>query len=228
MTLPDLSRLSLKSADASEPHEEWLELCGTMPKFTAWRRLRGGKRYIHELADRSENDRFSNGQLVTVYGMTDIDELERPSIEHVWPQSKTDGGRRSAKADWFGFEIVEQRANSARGNRPLVLWPTFNTKRGTVYIGSEPHYDFPDEMKARVARKWLYLRATYHGALDPISRAQTEHKQDIINNVTDTRIGYAEGRWHGLLVKHFGGTWRNPLYDDPDGDSLALAARLAF
>ena len=131
MTLPDLSRLSLKSADASEPHEEWLELCGTMPKFTAWRRLRGGKRYIHELADRSENDRFSNGQLVTVYGMTDIDELERPSIEHVWPQSKTDGGRRSAKADWFGFEIVEQRANSARGNRPLVLWPTFNTKPGT-------------------------------------------------------------------------------------------------
>ena len=83
-------------------------------------------------------------------------------------------------------------------------------------------------MKARVARKWLYLRATYHGALDPISRAQTEHKQDMINNVTDTRIGYAEGRWHGLLVKHFGGTWRNPLYDDPDGDSLALAARLAF
>jgi hypothetical protein len=250
--LPNLSALSLTghpcvaAPTRAEDYAEWIRLCGGVrPTFRAWGRMRGDhKAAFRQLVNRSENDRFSGGQSLSPYLLLDIDEIIRRhiwSVEHVLPRSMVNGQRPGrAENDWLGWLIAARSANSARSNQPLVLWTTPNP-RGDVVLDGVLHYDPPNESKAWLARLWLYLRATYSSIddIDPPSKQQIEYKDAILENVRATPIGYAEGRLHALLVKRFGGAWKNPLYAPTESSqvrsgvftadaNLRLAARLVF
>ena len=230
--LPQLSALSLHRRDDEESSHSWKEWIAAVtegkgiasrPKFKSWKALRGDdKQDFYKLVDESENDRFSMGQYDTPYTGDDIDVVLKSgtwSIEHVLPRLFVNGrDAGEAEDDWLGWDVADRDANSARSALPLVLWPMPSTKVGRVRIGREIHFNPLEEHKARLARRWLFLRATYSkiDSLTPPSRAQKRHAKEILEHVRDTRIGYAEERFQLLLqqyiVKRFDTAWTNPLY----------------
>lgn len=235
--------LSVNDGDSVElAHRQWLRACGvagtrTPPPFKEWHWLRAkDKRRFYQNVQVSENDRFSLGQYMMPYSPDkDIDALLRDaawSIEHVLPRSKSNGSAPGeAEDDFFAWEPAYRAKNSSRGNLPLVLWPMpEDTGVGRVDVETdgvvETHYNPVESHKARLARRWLYVRATYApiDTLDPPSRAQYEHKQDILNLVKTTRLEFAERRLGGLLSKLtwniYNQVWRNPLYDPELADSF--------
>lgn len=250
MLLPNLSALSITGCYA-EPDEydlaweRWIAACTagsgyhSRPEFKRWKSVKGKEKHeFYELINRSENDRFSAGQYEGPYTGDDIDvimETKKWSIEHVLPRSRVNGrAPGEAEEDWLGWDVADRDANSDRSNLPLVLWPTNGLPTGRVRVGGVAHYNPPEQYKARLARKWLFLRATYFEVdyLDPPSAAQKERATDIIQHVRRTPIGYAERRFQALLEQHvskrFKTTWKNPLYGTSpdlfldDGDWRAL------
>lgn len=249
MLLPNLSCLSIGCY--SEPSEtplawyDWLNACTAdggyhaRPDFKSWKSVKGKeKREFYELINRSENDRFAAGQYEGAYTGDDIDvimEHETWSIEHVLPRVLVNGrAPGEAEEDPLGWDVADRTANSVRSSLPLVLWPTPDLPTGRVRIDGELHYNPLEAHKARLARKWLFLRATYSqvDALDPPSAAQKEWATDIIEHVKRTSVGYAERRFQVLLQEYIGNkfktTWVNPLYGDDsdlfldDGDWRVL------
>ena len=204
---------------------KWLQACGPRrPRFQAWGSVSArGKRMFYETVNRAENDRFSAGQYDSPYTRMDIDEILKQgiwSIEHVLPRSKVNGrSPGEAENDVFGWDVATRRANSRRSNLPLVLWPTKNLDVGRVDIDGVEHFNPPEESKAALARKWVYIRATYGfiDTLDPPSTAQTKHRDSIVQLVRGERIGYAEERLVLLLSNYcktmLGAGWTNPLYN---------------
>ena len=71
-----------------------------------------------------------------------------------------------------GWVAADRGANSARSNKPLVLWPRLNQ---AVALG---HFRPRFEARARLARKWVYVRFQYaHELTDhPPSRPQQAHE----------------------------------------------------
>ena len=232
------SSSSSSSTDPNKPKNKnntqtwwtkWLHACTSTesrlpPDFTGWKRVRGNdKRRFYKLINDSENDKFSAGQYNTPYLNKDIDYIlstRRWSIEHVLPRSFVNGRRPgSAENDWLGWDVADRGANSSRSNLPLVLWPTPGLKQGRVTINGVKHYNPTEEHKARLARKWVFLRASYAfiDVLSPPSEAQKAHAHDIFEHIKRTRVGYAENRFQFKLEESvenmFGQRWINPLYD---------------
>ena len=234
MRLPNLSALSITGCYA-EPDkwtlawEKWIEACTaaggyySRPDFKIWKYVKGKeKRKFYDLINRAENDRFSNGQYQGPYSADDIDVImknKKWSIEHVLPRFLVNGrAPGEAEEDWLGWDVADRDANSARSSLPLVLWPTPDLPAGRVRIDGVVHYNPIEEHKARLARKWLFLRATYSNVdcLEPPSAAQKIHALETIKNVRSVRIGYAESRFQVFLQEYvaerFKTTWKNPLY----------------
>lgn len=235
MSLPTLFlNLSLNGSESDSV--EWLRACGDgnlrPPDFESWRLLRSTeKAEFYKLVDLSENDRFSKGNYMLPYTRAkDIDALlsdRQWSVEHVLPRSKVNGhSPGSAENDVFGWEPAYRGTNSSRSNLPLVLWPMPDTNVGRVDIDGETHFNPLEAHKARLARRWLYLRATYANVdvIEPPSKAQSTQRDAIIELVKSTRLEYAELRLGGLLsqfvLKKYGRRWRNPLYDKDLADKF--------
>lgn len=97
----------------------------------------------------------------------------RYSVEHVVPRSHfNDPDDAIGVRDPNGWIAADRGANSARSNRPLVLWPRLNS---AIALGHfRPRY----EARARLARKWLYMRYQYAHELTerPPSLPQYAHE----------------------------------------------------
>ena len=239
--LPDLTSLRI-SEKPDDPWDKWVDALtdgagwSARPAFRTWRGVSARQKHrFYDLINQSENDRFSDGQYNAPYTDDDIDVILRTgswSIEHVLPRAAVNGrAPGEAEEDWLGWDVADSRANSTRSNLPLVLWPTPGMEAGRVRLEDDPqtHFNPVEAHKARLARKWLFLRATYSriDLLDVPSTSQQRHADAIVANVRETRIGYAERRFQVLLEEHVssssGATWSNPLYGPRADDFLTDA-----
>ena len=163
--------------------------------------MRGKHKFtlLHSVAMGADED--DGGNYLTAYEEVDIDDLGfRRSVEHVLPRSRA-GWSRQAKNDPLGWIEATRRANSSRGNLPLLLWDG----------EAEGHFSPPLAQRARLARKWLFLRATYKG-LDPPSDAQMRNLGAIFEAAKEPP-GRAEVRVNEIYKRELG--WSNPLITDP-------------
>jgi endonuclease I len=161
--------------------DAWLKATGRdlRPATKSWKNFRGDDKYrlVHGIAKASQEDA---GDYLSPYLHVDIHVLldeKRYSVEHVVPRSKCS----DAEGDAWNFVEAERSENSRRSNLPLKLWPDLeddvSTQAFETYDG-QVHYVPPLEERARLARKWLYTRATYH--CTPMSKAQRAHLSEII------------------------------------------------
>lgn len=120
------------------------------------------------------------------------------SVEHVLPRDRIHND--TYESDPYGWVLADRKENRIRSNYPLLLWPretpesirvnqkahlcTVETNvidsNGTEQTVTEKHYEPPENEKARLARKWLYMRATYYTCVDPPSHAQSKHMANIV------------------------------------------------
>ena len=232
--LPDLSTLTISNSCTKDDFKTWTDACGkgSPPRFIKWKKQSSeDKREFREAADRAENDKFSGGQYLSPYKLVDIDRMIKDrvySIEHVLPRSKINGqAPGAAEDDPLGWVLATRSANSSRSNLPLVLWYTDDLQEGRVEINGVTHYNPPNRMKARLARKWFYIRACY-GKIDDLtspSAAQVKNRDGILANVKKTPVGAAERKMHSILIEKLGG-WHNPLLEG--NQYLEVAERLSF
>ena len=149
-------------------------------------------------------------------------ELRSHSVEHVLPRIRVNSSEAGmAENDPNGFVLADRRANSRRGALPLVLWRTCDdtvhsdnpTKSRIVSLDGERHFLPPLSHRARLARKWLFLRATYSDVdrIDPPSTAQTKHKNDIIHLCETTPALTYEKTMNRMYRERF--DWHNPLIE---------------
>ena len=220
MDLPSLASLSLGSGPTLR--QRWLKACGVRPRFKAWKNLKGRDKHrmLHSIAMSSEDDTIgAQGQYLSTYTETDIDDIMASrlwSVEHVVPRSAVNGkAAGDAENDPLGWVEATRQANSMRSSYPLVLWELKHetgARANFVRLGGEQHFVPPLAQRARLARKWLFVRATYsHEHISPPSNAQLAHLQEIIALARDGVVGVAEQRAHDALVSLLGGGWRNPL-----------------
>lgn len=189
--------LSLRST-----RERWLAACGTRPSLKRWRSMRGGDKFrlLHHVAAHADD---MGDDYLTPYDLVDIDDVlaqRRWSVEHVVPRSHT-GDNAEARSDPLGWIVATRSANSARGNLPLVLWDG----------DAAGHFAPPLEQRARLARKWLFVRATYQG-LDPPSDAQRRNARAILALARSDPAGPVERAVNDLYRAELG--WANPLVED--------------
>ena len=214
--LPSLVHLSGRAeSEADSVREKWIRACGTRPTLAKWKNMRGKHKFrlLHSVASRADNDDVPGGDYVTAYEEVDIDDLfarrRRWSVEHVVPRSAVHGGEE-AESDPLGWIEATARANSQRSNHPLVLWRSA-LPRGVHPLYGELHYAPPERQRARLARKWLFIRATYSD-IDPPSAAQLAHAADIIRLAKEYPVQGAELRvndeYRTLL------RWANPLLEE--------------
>lgn len=227
MSLPNLSLLSLRDSDDNKDknsvHAQWLQACGpSLPRFKKWKNVNGRdkRRLLHALAAEADDDDAPDGDYVTPYDEMDIDEvLQRRvwSVEHVIPRSHVRQSGSQARSDPLGWITATRRANSKRSNYPLVLWSDAEDKPlarpGTlVTLDGQLHFVPPVAQRARLARKWMYIRATYWGEIEPPSLAQQRHAGQIIELAKKFPIQPAERRMNELHKQLF--NWSNPLLGD--------------
>ena len=146
------------------------------------------------------------------------------SIEHVLPRSMINGrAPGNAENDPVGWDLADRDSNSSRSSLPLVLWrlPLRDERYDhrqvqgqRQLVESELHYVPPLEMRARLARKWLYVRATYaeEDTLAPPSNAQWNHRDDILRLVRETPPSAVEHKMDDAVFESFG--LCNPLVHD--------------
>ena len=211
--LPNLSSLQLVAAPVSV-RARWLRACGTRPVLAKWKNMRGKHKYrlLHAVANRADDDEEFDGDYVSAYEQVDIDELFANrgwSVEHVVPRSRVRGSE-AAESDPVGWVEAVPRANSRRSNHPLVLWPADFVENALVEIDGQLHYVPPLEQRARLARKWLFVRATYDD-IDPPSRAQKRARAEILAMARDGKVWPAERRVNDIYRRTLG--WANPLLE---------------
>ena len=137
------------------------------------------------------------------------------SIEHIVPRSYY-ARESAAQNDPFGWVVAASYKNSLRKNLPLVLWTSEgvgDNMYAELIIGDEKHFVPPVNQRARLARKWLYMRAT-HVATVPPSKAQQRRLTDILDHVERYPPDSAERRMNELLAHKYGG-WNNPFISQP-------------
>ena len=219
MLLPSLNlKIGCGSYDAKQDllcdeSLRWLKACGGKehPEFKKWRNVRSkDKNAFHEIVQSLGNKyrtSYTNSNIKTLRGD------HKQSIEHVWPRSFVNGRfSGAAENDPFSWASVDRKSNSTRSNLPLVLWPTFSVDEGIVDIGGERHFNPPNEHKARLARRWVYIRATY-ALIDDLaspSYAQLKHADAILSLIATTTPSDEELELHAKLSERYGG-WVNPL-----------------
>ena len=218
MDLPNLSSLSLSPRGV---RDRWLQACGTRPKFKSWEKMRGKHKYqmLHSVAASADDDTDPDGNYVSAYEQLDIDEviaLRRWSVEHVVPRSFINGsGPGDGEDDPNGWIEATRSANSQRSNHPLYLWPdpdgTLAPPNTLVRVDGKLHYVPPREQRARLARKWLFIRATYDD-IQPPSTAQKRRASQIVALAQHSPVQPAEHR----VNEHYRQTldWANPLLED--------------
>ena len=229
MWLPNLSSLSISSVSSPRTASKnikirWLSACGPeRPTFKSWESLSGRdkRRLMHDVAAEADNDDREpdgeDGNYLTPYDELDIDDVldQRVwSVEHVLPRSNVVSEDTSAKNDPIGWMTATRTANSRRSNYPLMLWPDQHNGQiglpgALARFEGELHFVPPLEQRARLARKWMYMRATYSGDLNPPSRAQMKHKSQIVAWAKAYPVQPAEERVNELYKSMFG--WSNPL-----------------
>ena len=224
MEYPNFSKLSLNVKLA---REEWLEACGErLPTWKSWKRLSGRdkKRLMHSVAleaDDSDSDSDSESDSETDY-LTPYEQLDIQlvmknglwSVEHVVPQSKT--LTSASRSDPLGWTTATRNANSRRSNLPLMLWLAPDGKmalpNSIVKFNGVRHYAPPMEQRARLARKWMYIRATYSDEVESPSDAQIENASKIVALAHNYPIGEAESLVNSIYKRDYG--WSNPLLTD--------------
>ena len=225
MQLPNVSLLTINGQTSKRfIRVRWLNACGAKrPNFKSWGNLTGKdkKRLMHAVAEEADEDEpgqnGKDGSYLTPYDQLDIDNvLEQRiwSVEHVIPRSHVISDATSAKNDPLGWMTATRTANSQRSNYPLMLWPDQHNgqlalPRTFVRFEGELHYVPPLEQRARIARKWMYMRATYSGDLKPPSRAQRLYSAQIVAWANAYPIQPAEQRVNDLYNSVF--EWSNPL-----------------
>ena len=132
------------------------------PRAALGRQLPRGQQAVPASASRAEQD------------IDDVVANREWSVEHVLPRSvvssrgaRVPAGPRRERPARVGE--ATRGANQRQSNLPLVLWPGGGV--GRVRLGGELHAPAPPERRARLARKWLFLRATY-SAVDSIDSSK--------------------------------------------------------
>jgi len=217
MDFPDLSQLSLKSG----VRDEWLKACGTRPDFKSWKNMRGKDKRIllHDYASRADDDAEPDGDYLSAYEQMDIDDIlarNKWSVEHVVPRSHIYGSKPGpGENDPIGWIEATRAANSRRSNHPLYLWTDPNgmlaPPNTLVRVDNELHYVPPAEQRGRLARKWLFIRATYKGIQRPTA-AQRNRSAEIVALAQHDPIHPAERRVNEDYRRRLG--WANPLLED--------------
>ena len=218
MDLPNLSGLSLNSG----LRDRWLQACGTRPNFKSWKRMRGKDKYrlLHGVAAKADDDIEPDGDYLSAYEQVDIDDMlarkRQWSVEHVVPRSFIYGREPGpGENDPNGWIEATGSSNSRRSNHPLYLWPNpdgmLAPPNTLVIVDNELHYVPPPEQRGRLARKWLFIRATYMG-ITPPSRAQKLRAAQIVALAQHDPIHPAERRVNEHYRRELG--WANPLIED--------------
>jgi hypothetical protein len=131
------------------------------------------------------------------------------SVEHVLPKSFfKDPKHAVGPRDPNGWVVADHTANSARGAKPLTLWPRTNP---SVALR---HYRPPFDQRARLARKWLYMRYQYRDELDPAhlpSKPQRLKRALIFAWVRMNAPSEEEMEMNDAIHEKLG--WSNPLLD---------------
>lgn len=186
MPLPNLTQLSLQS-QSSNVVKEWRVACGTRPDWKSWDDLSGKdkKKLLHLLAQDCSDPSDAETAYVSVYDRVGIERVmarELWSVEHVLPRSKVNGrDPGNGENDPLGWVEATRTANSRRSNTPLVLWQERSGMyvREKVFLDGVEHFVPPADQRARLARKWAFVRATYPNEVAPPSAAQRAHAADI-------------------------------------------------
>ena len=221
MLLPNFSNLCIGEPLRARPssiREEWLAACGTRPILAKWKNMRGEhkRRLLHAAAERADDDEAEDGNYVSVYEEIDIDDIpsNRRSVEHVIPRSRVQG-RESAESDPIGWVEATRSANSRRSNYPLYLWKEpdgkFAIPNTLVRVDGTLHYVPPFNQRARLARKWLCMRATYTDEVDPPTPAQRARAAQIVALAQHFPIQPAEQRVNDEYRRTI--RWANPLLE---------------
>ena len=168
---------------------------------------------------QADNDEADDGDYLSAYLQMDIDDVVAKrvwSVEHVVPRSHINGRQPGlAEDDPNGWIVATRRSNSRRGNLPLVLWMTDPLIPNSIaLISGEAHFVPPVEQRAELARKWLFLRATYEGIQQP-SRAQRLHAMDIIELARHAPVQPAHWKVNAIYRRTYG--WANPLLEEGAG-----------
>ena len=220
--LPNLS--ALVSHSGSREHERarecWLAACGARAGFRPWAKMsaKDKKSLLHSVAAVADDVTSANGRYLTAYEQLDIDQLGgRGTVEHVVPRSHVYGSAPgAAEDDPVGWVEATQRANSGRSNLPLYLWEdplssSIALPLTQVTVDGEKHFVPPYQQRARLARKWLFIRATYDGIQEP-SAAQKKNMHLIMAHAKHYPIDTAERRVNEYYRQHLG--WANPLLEE--------------
>lgn len=213
--LPLLSLdVGAKAAEATKATRDsvtrrWLEAVGERPKFMPWKRVGRRKHmWLHDLARKVEGYESAYEER----GANALLERGRHSVEHVVPRSKIDDAS-GAESDPYGWVMATRRANAQRSNIPLKLWPDApgEHRSGDLFevIDGDVHYLPPADQRARLARKWLYLQATYPHDIDPPSAAQLRNLSKIVALARNTPVYVWEQGVADALHELLGHT--NPL-----------------
>lgn len=240
--LPNLSTLSINEPFSvlADVETRWRNACGKRrPNFKSWKRLSGSEkmRLLHLIAAEADDDEIANGDYTTPYDELDIDDVLKTrvwSVEHVVPRSHVHDRKGGAANDPLGWITATRTANSRRSNYPLMLWPDqvdgkFAIPGTLVRFEGELHFVPPANQRARLARKWLYIRATYAGDLTPPSRAQVKYAAEIVAWAKTFPVQKAEQRVNNILEETFQWSnpllkeWKNQFYDDVEWRSLVFS-----
>lgn len=172
---------------------------------------------MHDVALKADDNVLKDGDYLSPYAQLDIEQImseERWSVEHVLAQSFETVPNSGVRDDPIAWMTATRVANSRRSNHFLMLWPD---ERGgkiaipntVVRIDGELHFVPPFEQRARLARKWMYARATYAGCIVPPSKAQRKFASRIVALVKHYPIQPAERRVNSIHDSMF--AWSNPL-----------------
>lgn len=232
MRLPDLSALSigaqweeLLQRELERERRRWLVACGNggqLPSLKSWGSMGARDKWevVHSVASSADG-------YVTPYLERPMDKVESRTVEHVLPRiyvNDSAGGK--AEDDYNGFTVAEKIANSRRGSLPLLLWPigselaqeadslSIPVTGHVVELLGERHFVPPLSQRARLARKWLFLRACYsmEDSIDPPSAAQTANKNLIISMCKSQPVYDYEFQVNRTYRQRFG--WANPLLEE--------------
>ena len=215
MRLPDLTQLSLASRPL-DVAQEWREACGTRPDWQPWDDLDGADKQalLHTLAEDCSDPSDPETAYVTVYDGVGIERVlarRQWSVEHVVPQLHVNGREPGdAENDPLGWVEATRTANSRRSNLPLVLWPGLYV-RERVAIDGVPHFVPPEEQRARLARKWAFVRASYPDEVAPPSEAQRKYAAKICANMKHTQPFESERCVNQRFRDEYG--YGNPLLE---------------
>ena len=177
---PRPTGLGCGTADIDDVRAAWFAATGkTWKTSRSWKGFdaQDKRRLVHDVARAAQTEEQDYYTPYREMSMDKVTEKRVWSVEHVVPRSKC----QMAQGDPWNFIEAVRSENSARSNLPLKLWPDEPDQLATAKFqtwSGEQHYAPPPHQRARLARKWLYTRATY-GCL-PMSHAQREHLPAIV------------------------------------------------